>query len=55
MKRKHLHLTERQLAALNLLSRTMGITIAEIVRRAIDEYLTNEMNEIERAKKEGVK
>lgn len=38
MKRVNFHLTDQQLAALRKLAKG-GLTVAEHVRRAIDEYL----------------
>lgn len=39
MIRTNLHLAEKQLAALRDLSRESGLTVAEIVRRAVDAYI----------------
>lgn len=39
MKRINHHLTEQQIARLNALAQNTGLTVAEHVRRAIDEYL----------------
>ena len=39
MKRIHLHLTESQRAALDKLSTHGGLSVAELIRRAIDAYL----------------
>lgn len=39
MKRQIHHFTERQIRQLKALSRITGLTKAELVRRAIDEYL----------------
>jgi metal-responsive CopG/Arc/MetJ family transcriptional regulator len=39
MKRISLHLTEKQLAALKRLSAETGLKVADLIRRAIDEYL----------------
>lgn len=42
MKRKNIHLTERQIEELQRLSVATGLKSAEIVRRAIDDYLIKE-------------
>ena len=39
MKRTHLFLPEQVLLALRALSDKTGLSVAELVRRAIDEYL----------------
>jgi hypothetical protein len=39
MKRIHLHLTEPQVEELEAESKETGLSVAEIVRRAIDFYL----------------
>jgi predicted DNA-binding protein len=40
MKRIHIHLTKRQIERLQELSEKLGgLPVAEIIRRAIDEYL----------------
>lgn len=38
MKRKDFYLTERQIAALEKEAKQKGITVAELIRRIIDEY-----------------
>jgi hypothetical protein len=43
MIRVNFHLTERQLAALRRLSRSTGLTIAELIRRAVDASLRARM------------
>ncbi len=42
MKRMHIHLTEQQLARLQKLSERNGLNIAEMMRRAVDNYLDEE-------------
>jgi len=39
MKRLHLYLTQNQWTRLGLLSRSSQLTVSELVRRAIDQYL----------------
>jgi predicted DNA-binding protein len=39
MKRVNYHLTEEQINRLQSLSGKTGLTVAEIIRRAVDEYL----------------
>jgi predicted DNA-binding protein len=39
MKRTNIHLSEQQLKRLEQQSRKTGLSVAEIVRRAIDDYL----------------
>jgi predicted DNA-binding protein len=39
MKRVNYHLTEEQIMRLQALSGKKGLTVAEIIRRAVDEYL----------------
>ena len=39
MKRTNIHLTENQLKELRRISSKQGISVAEIIRRIIDEYL----------------
>lgn len=39
MKRINIHLTDLQIKELKKLSDNKGISVAEIVRRAIDDYL----------------
>lgn len=40
MKRVNYHLAEKQIAKLKALSKNMGISVSEIIRRAIDDYLS---------------
>ena len=40
MKLVHLYVTKNQLATLKALSKKSDLSYAELVRRAIDEYLT---------------
>lgn len=42
MKRHHVFLTEPQLAKLATLSQKTGLSVAELIRRAIDAYLKQE-------------
>jgi predicted DNA-binding protein len=39
MKRVNYHLTEAEITRLQTLSNKTGLSVAEIIRRAIDEYL----------------
>lgn len=39
MKRTNLHLTDFQIKSLRRLSKKTGLTVAELVRRAVDEFL----------------
>jgi predicted DNA-binding protein len=39
MKRVNYHLTEKQIKRLQVFARKTGLTVAEIIRRAVDEYL----------------
>ena len=39
MKRVNYHLTEEEISRLQSLSEETGLSVAEIIRRAIDEYL----------------
>jgi len=39
MKRTNIHLTEQQLQRLRKVAKKTGLTVAELVRRAVDEYL----------------
>jgi len=39
MIRKDVYLTERQLEALNKQTKKLGISLAELIRRIIDQYL----------------
>jgi predicted DNA-binding protein len=38
MKRTNIHLTQSQLKKLSSLAKTSGLSVAEIVRRAIDKF-----------------
>ena len=42
MQRVNFHLTERQLTALRDLAKRTGITVAELIRRAVDALLKKE-------------
>lgn len=54
MIKTNLHLTERQMEVLRQLSDLGGLSVAEIVRRAIDDYLISlELWEEERRKAAG--
>ena len=39
MHRVNFHLTDRQRFALQKLSRATGLSVAELIRRAVDQYL----------------
>jgi len=39
MQRVNFHLTELQVAALRKLSQQTGLTVAELIRRAVDDFL----------------
>ena len=39
MKRVNYHLTEEEIARLQYLSNETGLAVADIIRRAVDEYL----------------
>ena len=39
MIRKNIHLSDRQLLRLRELSKREGLAVAELIRRAIDDYL----------------
>jgi len=39
MKRVNYHLTEMQIESLRRFSKKTGLSVAELIRRAIDEYL----------------
>lgn len=41
MKRINYHLTENQIEALKKIKRETGLSLAEIVRRALDNFLEN--------------
>ena len=41
MKRRHIHLSEKQLAALQELADLSGIPLSEIIRRAVDEFIAS--------------
>ena len=53
MKRVNYHLTEAEITRLQALSNKTGLSVAEIIRRAIDEYL--DRKERKNMKKEGKK
>jgi predicted DNA-binding protein len=42
MKRTNIHLTEPQIKRLLSLSKVTGLSVAELVRRAVDQYLASE-------------
>lgn len=44
MKRVNFHLTDKQIAALRKLSKKTGLTVSELVRRAVDAYLKEGKN-----------
>jgi hypothetical protein len=39
MKRVNFHLTDKQIAELKLLSKRDGLPVAELIRRAVDNFL----------------
>jgi len=39
MIRVNYHLTKGQVTSLKMLSRTTGLTVAELIRRAVDQYV----------------
>jgi predicted DNA-binding protein len=43
MIRKNVHFTDKQIAELEKLSKATGLPTAELIRRAIDEYLKRSM------------
>ncbi len=44
MKKYNLYLSEQQISALALLSEERGLSVSEIIRRALDEYIEKESN-----------
>jgi hypothetical protein len=42
MKRTNVHLTVQQLKALERMSKTSGLSVAELIRRAVDAFLVRE-------------
>lgn len=48
MQRVNYHLTDGQVAALKAMSERTGLTVAELIRRAIDAYLKRDAREQER-------
>jgi len=44
MKKYNLYLSEQQINALALLSEEKGLSVSEIIRRALDEYIEKESN-----------
>jgi hypothetical protein len=42
MQRINFHLTKEQIAQLRRLSKRTGLTVAELIRRAVDEFLKQE-------------
>jgi predicted DNA-binding protein len=44
MKRTNIHLTIPQLEQLKLLVEKTGLCVAELIRRAVDEYIRKEKN-----------
>jgi Ribbon-helix-helix protein, copG family len=46
MKRVNYHLTEDEIKGLQGLSERIGLSVAEIIRRAIDEYLDKEKRKL---------
>lgn len=45
MKRTNLHLTDLQIKSLRKLSKKTGLTVAELVRRAVDQFLLKQESE----------
>ena len=43
MKRRNMHFSDEQLVALNSLSRKTGLSVAELVRRAVDIFIRQEI------------
>jgi hypothetical protein len=41
MKRQHINLSEKQIAALRQIADQTGIPLSEIIRRAIDEFVAS--------------
>ncbi len=44
MKKYNLYLSEQQINTLVLLSEQKGLSVSEIIRRALDEYIEKESN-----------
>lgn len=44
MKKYNLYLSEQQINTLNLLSEQKGLSVSEIIRRALDEFIEKELN-----------
>lgn len=44
MKKYNLYLSEQQINSLNLLSEEKGLSVSEIIRRALDEFIEKESN-----------
>lgn len=42
--RTQIYLTKEQRQKIDRLAKSMGLTMAELIRRAVDEYLTEEPN-----------
>jgi hypothetical protein len=45
MTRVNYHLTKKQLESLRKLSKATGLSVAEIIRRAVDEYMKRQEKE----------
>jgi hypothetical protein len=45
LKRVNLHLSDRQIEQLKKLSKKLGISFAELIRRGMDEYLEKKRHE----------
>jgi len=43
MKRQHVFLSEQQLASLKKIADQTGISLSEIIRRAVDEFIASHM------------
>ena len=44
MKRTNIHLTEKQIQRLKVASKESGLTVAELIRRAVDKLLRSIKN-----------
>lgn len=51
MKRVNYHLTDQQIKRLKQYSKETGLSVAELIRRAIDEYLDKKIKPIRSEKK----
>ncbi len=53
MKRVNYHLTEDQIARLQAVSKETGLSVAELIRRAVDAYINREEKRTSRQEKQG--